>query len=151
MLSSMAAALIGRLSPFDGYSESLTAYEESLEQHFIVNEIQEVNKVTLLLTLLGQKTYWLLRNLTALQSQLKRPLGNFVYGLTNIYLQNKYLLQKDFDFIYGIKGPEKRVQEYVLQLPPNDGSKSPKSAWYCLRHGNYNLGTINQLVRTKKW
>ncbi|XP_060581109.1 uncharacterized protein K02A2.6-like [Ruditapes philippinarum] len=59
------AALIGHLSGFDGNSESWTCYQERLEQYFLVNEIDDEKKVPALLTLLGEKTYGLLRNLTS--------------------------------------------------------------------------------------
>jgi hypothetical protein len=42
-----------------------TSYTERLEQYFAVNDIAEDKEVPALLTLLGGKTYTLLRNLTA--------------------------------------------------------------------------------------
>ena len=57
--------LIGRIDPFDDSLETWTSYVERLEQYFEVNSISNDKKVPALLTLLGGKTYGLLRNLTA--------------------------------------------------------------------------------------
>ena len=60
----MASALIGRLDPYES-SESWTSYQERLEQYFLVNDIADEKKTAALLTLLGEKSYGLLRNLTS--------------------------------------------------------------------------------------
>jgi hypothetical protein len=60
-----AVGIIGRIEPFEDTVETWTSYTERLEQYFEVNDIAEDKKVPTLLTLLGGKTYTLLRNLSA--------------------------------------------------------------------------------------
>ena len=60
-----AVGIIGRIDPFEDTVETWTSYTERLEQYFEVNDIAEDKKVPALLTLLGGKTYTLLRNLAA--------------------------------------------------------------------------------------
>jgi hypothetical protein len=60
-----AVGIIGRIEPFEDTVETWKSYTERLEQYFEVNDIAEDKKVPALLTLLGGKTYTLLRNLTA--------------------------------------------------------------------------------------
>ncbi|XP_052259085.1 uncharacterized protein K02A2.6-like [Dreissena polymorpha] len=60
----MATGLIGNINAYDCNVETWTSYQERLEQYFMVNDIDNERKVAGLLTLLGEKTYGLLRNLT---------------------------------------------------------------------------------------
>jgi len=55
---------IGRIDPFDETEESWGNYVERLEQYFEANEVDNTKKVSSLLTLIGGKTYSLLRDLT---------------------------------------------------------------------------------------
>jgi hypothetical protein len=64
-----AVGIIGRIEPFEDTVETWTSYTERLEQYFEVKDIAEDKKVPALLTLLGGKTYTLLRNLTAPNSR----------------------------------------------------------------------------------
>ena len=75
----MASSVIGSINPFDSNAESWTAYEERMEQYSVVNGIKNNKKVAgllatlqpccnlanffLLLTLIGERTYGLLRSL----------------------------------------------------------------------------------------
>ena len=53
--------LIGRIDPFDETIESWGNYVKRLEQYFKANEVDNTTKVSSLLTLIGGKTYSLLR------------------------------------------------------------------------------------------
>ena len=61
----MATALIGSINPFESNTETWTSYQERLELYFIVNDIAAAKRVAGLLTLLGERTYCLLRSLTS--------------------------------------------------------------------------------------
>ena len=64
--------LFGTLNAFHSDNETWISYEERLEQYFIVNSIGDDKKVAALLTLLGEKTYSLLRNLTSPQKPAEK-------------------------------------------------------------------------------
>ena len=55
----------GKIESFDKSLETWASYVECLEQYFALNDIKGEKQVPALLTLLGRKTYNLLRNLTA--------------------------------------------------------------------------------------
>ena len=55
---------IGRMDCFDSTVEDWSAYVERLEQYCVANDVEEEKKVAVLLSLMGAKTYNLLRNLT---------------------------------------------------------------------------------------
>jgi len=56
---------IGKIEAFDETNDSLNAYVERVEEHFITNDIKEDKQVAVILSLMGNKTYGLLRNLSA--------------------------------------------------------------------------------------
>ena len=58
------AGYIGKIEPFDESVENWTSYVERLEEYFKVNKVDNNMKVSALLSLVGGKTYSLLRNLT---------------------------------------------------------------------------------------
>ncbi|XP_052795673.1 uncharacterized protein K02A2.6-like [Mya arenaria] len=66
------SGLIGTLNALNSDSESWISYEERLEMYFVVNSIGDEKKVAALLTLLGEKTYALLRNLTSPQKPAEK-------------------------------------------------------------------------------
>ena len=63
----MAKGVVGQMEPFDcEQNESWPTYIERLEQYFIANDITSATKkVAVLLTVVGPKTYGLIRDLLA--------------------------------------------------------------------------------------
>ena len=61
----MAATLIGHVEPFQLGVKDWDQYTERLEQYSIANEIAAEKNVAVLLTMVGAKTYSLLRDLIA--------------------------------------------------------------------------------------
>ena len=57
--------LVGTMGEFDAATESITAYLERLEMYIAANGIAAEKKVSVLLTVIGAKTYGLLRSLFA--------------------------------------------------------------------------------------
>ena len=56
---------IGKIEAFDETNDDWNAYVERLEQYFIAKEIKDNKQVAVMLSLMGNKTYGLLRNLAA--------------------------------------------------------------------------------------
>ncbi|XP_061190068.1 uncharacterized protein K02A2.6-like [Saccostrea echinata] len=83
------AGYIGKIEAFDGTVDTWTAYTERLEQYFEVNGITGGKRVPALLSLIGGKTYALLRNLTTPDKPLLRD--RFVCGLRDEQTQKKLL------------------------------------------------------------
>ena len=61
----MASKTIGSMQPFNETIETFTNYIERLELFFIANGIEEDKQKASLLSLVGPKTYQLLRGLTS--------------------------------------------------------------------------------------
>lgn len=56
---------IGKVDVFEPGTESWTCYNERLDQYFVANEVANDKKVPALLSLVGPKTYGVLRDLTS--------------------------------------------------------------------------------------
>ena len=57
-------SLIGQVSAFDPEEESWTEYKERLEHYFLANDVtDEKKKKSVLIAVVGSKTYKLMRNL----------------------------------------------------------------------------------------
>ena len=59
----MAAVAVGQISEFQSELESITVYLERVGQYFIANEIPTGRRVAVLLSVIGSRTYSLLRSL----------------------------------------------------------------------------------------
>ena len=59
----MAAVSVGQISEFQSELESITVYLERLSQFFIANEIPTARRAAVLLSVIGSRTYTLLRSL----------------------------------------------------------------------------------------
>jgi len=58
----MAFTIIGKLAKFDWKNDSITAYVERIVLYFQANEIADGKQVAVFLSVIGAKTYTLLRN-----------------------------------------------------------------------------------------
>ena len=62
-------ALLGRIDSFDLKTDNITEYIERVEQYFIENDVtDEKTQTAIFLTVIGNETYRLLRNLLAPES-----------------------------------------------------------------------------------
>ena len=57
--------IIGKIESFDDTKENWKTYVKRVEQFFLANDIDDDHKVPTLLSLIGGKTYTLLRDLLA--------------------------------------------------------------------------------------
>ena len=55
---------VGKLTEFDPRNDSITAYVERVNLFFTANDVADGKKVAVFLSVIGPKTYTLLRNLT---------------------------------------------------------------------------------------
>ena len=60
---------IGKIEAFDEANEEWGTYCERVEQYFLANEIEEDKQVPAILSLMGSKTYGLLRSLCMFTSK----------------------------------------------------------------------------------
>jgi hypothetical protein len=129
----MANGYIGKIEPFDDSVESWNSYVERLEQYFTVNEIDDEKKVPALLTLLGGKTYGLLRNLTLPDKPATKTYDAIVKLLKDHLSPKPLIVAERFRFYKRYQLQGETVNKYVAELR--------RLAEYC------EFGTLNESLR----
>ena len=64
---------IGKIEPFDDGFEDWPTYVERVEQYFVANNVADDKRVASLLSLIGSRTYGLLRSLTTPDKPSEKP------------------------------------------------------------------------------
>ena len=93
----MVSALIGRIDPYNS-KEDWPTYVERLEQYFEANSIAAGKKLPALLSLIGSKTYRLLKNLTAPEAQSSKTYASLIQILTSHLAPKPLVIAERFRF-----------------------------------------------------
>ena len=89
---------IGKIEAFNETSDNWNAYVEWVEQYFIANDIKEDKQVAVILSLMGNKMYGLLRNLSARAKPSSLSLKTIVETLQKHLSPKPLLITKRFCF-----------------------------------------------------
>ena len=136
------AGYIGKIEPFDEGQESWTNYQERLEEYFTVNEIAEDKKVSALLTLLGGKTYSLLRNLTSPDKPSTKGYADLVKLLKDHLSPKPLVIAERFRFHKRNQREGETLTHYIAELR--------KLAEFCKFGANLNDSLRDRLVSVFK-
>ena len=110
-------ALLGRIDSFDLKTDNITEYIERVEQYFIANDVRiEIKQTAIFLTVIGNKTYSLLRNLLVRVS----PAGKTVKTLSDTqidHLKPQPIIIAERDKFYcRDKSENETITEYLAEL-----------------------------------
>ncbi len=94
----MASMMIGRIDPFNNAEEDWPTYVERLEQYFEVNSIDDTKKVPALISLIGSKTYGLLKNLITPAKPPSKTYDELVNILTSHLSPKPLVIAERFRF-----------------------------------------------------
>ena len=112
----MATALIGSINPFESNTETWTSYQERLEQYFIVNDIAAEKRVAGLLTLLGERTYCLLRSLTSPAKPSEKTYKELCDLLSTHLSPKPLIIAERFRFHKRNQATGECIKDYVATL-----------------------------------
>ena len=119
----MATAAIGFIGQFDDTKESWESYSERLEQYFIANKIKDNSadgglddRVPALLSIIGGRTYSLLRDLTAPEKPVTKSFDDLVKLLKGHLSPKPLIIAERFRFHKRDQRSDKTVREYVVQI-----------------------------------
>ena len=110
------AGYIGKIEPFDESVENWTSYVERLEEYFKVNKVDNNMKVSALLSLVGGKTYSLLRNLTLPDKPADKNFDDIVKLLKEHLSPKPSIIAERFRFHRRQQQEGESVNEYVAVL-----------------------------------
>ena len=112
----MAATLIGHVEPFQLGVEDWDQYTERLEQYFIANDIAAEKKVAVLHTMVGAKTYSLLRHLIAPTKPGTKTYEELVAVIKTHLKPRPLIIAERFKFHRRNQGEGEGVSQYTAEL-----------------------------------
>ena len=110
------SGFIGKIEPFDDALETWASYTERLEQYFALNKIEGEMQVPALLTLLGRKTYGLLRNLCAPEKPASKTYKELVEILDKQLSPKPSIIAERFRFHHRQQREEENVNTFLAEL-----------------------------------
>ena len=110
------AGYIGKIEAFDETQESWESYTERLEQYFKVNKVDDELKVAALLSLIGGKTYTLLRNLATPEKPADKTYDEIVKLLKDHLSPEPLQIAERHRFIKRVQLEGENINTYVAAL-----------------------------------
>ena len=112
----MAASTYGTLTEFKPDSEPIAAYLERVAIYFDANDIPDEKRVSVLLSIIGPKTYALLRSLTAPALPNSKSLDFLVQQLKSHYQPPPLLIAERFHFNQRNQAGGESIADYAAEL-----------------------------------
>ncbi len=106
----------GQLTEFSPEAETIAAYLERVELFFTANSIGEDKKVALFLSVIGAKTYSLLRDLLSPEKPQDKPLPVLFKKLKDHYEPKPLVIAERFCFHRRDQGASESIAEYTAEL-----------------------------------
>ena len=129
---------IGKIESFDDTKENWETYVERVEQFFLANDIDDDHKVPTLLSLIGGKTYTLLRDLLAPEKPATKSFQQIVTTLQEHLSPKPLEIAERFRFYKKNQQEGESILSYVAELR--------KLATHCNFGGNLNEALRDRLV-----
>lgn len=107
---------IGKLEAFDEACEDWITYVERVEQYFLANDVETNKKVPVLLTVIGGKTYSLLRTLTSPAKPSTKTFDEIVTILQGHLSPKPLIIAERFRFHKRDQREDESINSYVAQL-----------------------------------
>ena len=109
-------AKFGHLQEFNVELEPITAYLERVELYFSANSIEEDKRLAILLSVIGPKTYGVLRNLLAPGRPQEKGYSDVVQVLTRHFEPQRIVIAERFKFYRRSQGEGESVVDFVAEL-----------------------------------
>ncbi len=115
-LKLVMATLLGKLEEFDPASDSITAYVERVQLFFDANSVAEGKQVAVFLSVLGSKTYLLLRNLLTPETPKDKTFDELVTVLKEHFEPKPLIISERFHFYRREQAVNESTSDYVVEL-----------------------------------
>ena len=113
----MATLTLGCIEPFDGTKEDWSAYTERFDQFILANGVEEEKKiVATFLTIVGSKTYNLLRDLLAPEKPSSRKYEELIEVLAKHYDPKPLVIAERFHFHKRDQKENESIADYCAAL-----------------------------------
>ena len=112
----MATTYYGKIEEFQLENESISGYLERIELYFSANAVEEGKQVAVFLSVIGTKTYTLLRNLLAPTKPKEVSLASLTGALKNHFEPKRVVIAERFHFYRRNQEPGESIADYVAEL-----------------------------------
>ena len=112
----MARPAFGTIQEFHPESEQISAYLERINMYLKANDVKDDKWVPILLSVIGAKTYALLRSLVAPALPQDKSFASLVATLKQHFEPKPVVIAERFRFHRHDQAPGKSVAEYVAEL-----------------------------------
>lgn len=109
-------AFVGKVDEFDSANEDWEAYIERVELYCHANDVEDEKKVSVLLSLMGAKTYNLLRNLLSPNKPSSKSFDDIVKILQSHLNPKPLVIAERFRFHKRNQSKEESISEYMAEL-----------------------------------
>ena len=106
----------GRMDEFRPENENIEAYLERIDLYFRANEVAEEKQVAIFLSVIGGKTYSVLRDLLAPAKPREKSFGQLTRELKKHFQPKKIVIAERFHFHKRNQAAEESVADYIVQL-----------------------------------
>lgn len=107
---------IGKLEQFDNSVESWESYEERLQAFFLANDIDADHQVPSLISLIGPKTYTLLKNLISPAKATDKTINDLLKALRDHLSPKPSVIAEGFRFHKREQRPGESVLSFIAEL-----------------------------------
>ena len=112
----MAAPTFGRIQEYQPENEPFSAYLEHVQLFFIANGVEDDKKVPVFLSIMGSKTYSVLRNLVAPTLPQEKTLAQLVAMLKSHFEPKPVIITERFHFHRRSQAMGESITEYLAEL-----------------------------------
>ena len=109
-------ALIGNIEPFDDTIEPFASYRQRLEQFFAANQIPDARRVAAFISIIGAKSYKVLRDILAPDAPSTKNYEELCTALANHYSPEPLRLAERLRLKQRLQKEGESINEYVAQL-----------------------------------
>lgn len=110
------AGFVGQIGAFDSTVEDWATYIERVEQYIVANKIENDRKTAVLLSVMGPKTYNLLRNLMSPNKPASKPYKEIVKVLQEHLNPKPLVIAERFRFHNRNQKKNESVTDYMAEL-----------------------------------
>ncbi len=112
----VATATFGRIEEFKPEAESIASYLERIDLYFLANDVAEVKQVPVFLSVVGGKSYELLRNLCALTKPKDKHYQELKDLLKGHFKPKPLVIAERYHFHRRDQAEGESIAEYVAKL-----------------------------------
>ncbi|KAK3773177.1 hypothetical protein RRG08_013763 [Elysia crispata] len=112
----MSIAALGRIEEFDPAQKDLESYLERLEQYFVANDVTEAKRTAVLLSVIGAKTYEVLKSLVAPDKPSAKSYPDLKAVLLSHFKPKPLTVYERFKFHKAVQKDTENAAQYIAKL-----------------------------------